>query len=150
MAELLDKAFWYKVGPGVVAQFKKHTFMEAKDIDDNPFKGYSQEYGEAKRNNELPRQATEFAKSKAPVLTSDLMNDFKMMVDPHKNGFSFGTAAHGGKVASLARMGRVITTYSKPVPKHIEKYLQKKMDKYVQKGFDSQKDQTIKIKLPKK
>ena len=149
MAELLDKAFWYKVGPEVVAKFKKHTFMEAKDIDGSPFKGYSQEYGEAKRNNELPRQATEFAKSKAPVLTSDLMNDFKMIVEPNSSGFTFGTVAHGGKVNSLAKLGRVISKESKPLPKHIEKYLMDEMDAYVQKDFNKQKDQTFTIKLPK-
>lgn len=130
---MLDSKFFLKYGPDVVAKFRKHTFMEGKDVYGKPFKPYSQEYGEAKRANSIKGQATEFANKVSPVLRSDLMRDFKMIVNPSKKGFSFGTVAHGGKVLSLEKMGRVITTDAQPVPDDIAKWFVKMANKYVDK-----------------
>lgn len=142
---MLDKKFWYNIGPEVVAKFKKHTFMKARDINGDSFKGYSQEYGEAKRGNMLPRQSSEFANSKAPVLTGDLINDWKMIQEPNKSGFSFGTVSHGGKVQNLAKLGRVISSDSNPLQKHISKYIMDEAEKYTQEQLDKTKGDTFNI-----
>ncbi len=142
---MLNKKFWYKAGPEVVAKFKKHIFMDAKDIDGNAFEGYSQEYGEAKRGNMLPRQSTEFSGSKAPVLTGDLISDWKMIQEPNNSGFSFGTVAHGGKVIGLAKLGRVISKESKALPKDVSKYLMDEAERYTQSELDKTKGGTFNI-----
>ena len=129
---MLDRKFFLKYGPDLVACFRKHTFMDAKDVYGKKFKGYSTEYGQAKKTGKLFRQATEFSNSKAPILTSDLLRDWTMR-SIGSSGFKFGTMAHGGKVESLAKMGRVISTRSKPIPDGCAKKLMNNADKYVKK-----------------
>ena len=119
---MLDKKFFLKVGPEVVAKFRKHTFMEGKDVDKKKFKGYSRDYTIAKRSGNIKRQASEFKNSTAPVLTSDLMRDWTMR-KIGSGGFKFGTLAHGGKVKSLQRKGRFIAKDNKAIPDHIAKYI---------------------------
>ena len=53
--------------------------------------------------------------------------------------------AHGGKVESLARMGRVISTETKPVPDKIIKYIMTEADKYVKKELRKIKGRTFNI-----
>ena len=146
---MLDAPFFFKIGPEVVAKFRKHTFMDALDIKGNKFKGYdktpaSKKYGEAKRSGNLYRQASEFSQSTAPVLTSDLLRDWTMRKNS-ASGFSFGTLAHGGKVVSLAKKGRVISTETKPIPDKIEKYIMKEADKYVLNKLGKIKGRTFNI-----
>ena len=129
---MLDRKFFFKYGPDLVACFRKHIFMDGKDVWGKKFKGYSQEYGEAKRTGNLFRQATEFKDSKAPVLTSDLMRDW-IMRSIGSSGFKFGTMAHGGRVEHLAKMGRVISAKNKPIPTDCEKKFIANADLYVKK-----------------
>ena len=141
---MIDAKFFFKVGPEVVAKFRKHTFMDALDIKGRKFKRYSDEYGEAKRTGKLRRQATEFANSTAPVMTSDLLRDWTMR-KTSSSGFSFGTMAHGGKVKSLAKMGRVIATEQKVLPDKVSKYIMKEAGKYVTKELGKIKGRTFNI-----
>ena len=39
--KVLDKKFFWKIGPEVVAKFKKHIFIQGKDAEGNKFKPYS-------------------------------------------------------------------------------------------------------------
>ena len=164
---MLDAPFFFKIGPEVVAKFRKHTFMDALDIKGNKFKGYSTRpskwvsmnmkksarglipkggisYADAKKTGQMKYQATEFANSTAPVLTSDLLRDWTMR-KTSATGFTFGTLAHGGKVNHLAKRGRVISTESKPIPGHIEKYIMKEADKYVLNKLGKIKGRTFNI-----
>ena len=138
---MLDKKF-FKIGANVVAKFREHTFTKALDINGKKFKGYSSEYGAAKRGNKLKRQATEFANSTAPVLSSDLLRDWKLRKVTNK-GFSFGTVAFGDRVDHLAKMGRVISKDGKALPKDIATYLMNEADKYVKKELGKTKGWTI-------
>ena len=143
---MLDGKFFLKYGPDFVAKFRKHIFMEAKDVFGKPFKPYTnKQYRDRKLANKYKRQASEFASSKAPVLTSDLLRDFKMIVQPNKRGFSFGTVAHGGKVKALEKLGRVITTDRQAAPKDIEKWLMMKANNYIDKELKKIKGFKIKI-----
>ena len=140
---MIDKKF-FKIGANVVAKFRKHTFENALDINGKKFKGYSTKYGIAKRANKFKRQATEFANSTAPVLSSDLLRDWKLRKVTN-SGFSFGTVAFGDRVNHLAKMGRVISKDGKALPKDIAKYLMKEADRYVQKKLDKTKGGTFNI-----
>ena len=140
---MIDKKF-FKIGANVVAKFRKHTFEKALDINGKKFKGYSAKYGADKRANKFKRQATEFANSTAPVLSSDLLRDWKLRKVTN-SGFSFGTVAFGDRVNHLAKMGRVISKDGKALPKDIAKYLMKEADRYVQKKLDKTKGGTFNI-----
>ena len=140
---MIDEKF-FKIGANVVAKFREHTFTKALDIDGNKFKGYSPEYGAAKRGNKLKRQATEFAGSTAPVLSSDLLRDWKLQKVTN-NGFSFGTVAFGDRVKHLAKRGRVISKDSKALPDKVEKFLMREADKYVETKLGKVKGGTFNI-----
>ena len=127
-----DTKFFIQLAKDVVPMFRKHTFMDAKDVYGKKFKGYSTEYGKAKRTGKLFRQATEFSNSKAPILTSDLLRDWTMR-SIGSSGFKFGTMAHGGKVEILAKLGRVISARNKPIPDGCAKKLMNNADRYVKK-----------------
>ena len=140
---MIDKKF-FKIGANVVARFREHTFNKALDINGRKFKGYSAKYGADKRGNKLKRQATEFANSTAPVLSSDLLRDWKLR-NVTDSGFSFGTVAFGDKVKHLAKMGRVISKENKALPDSVAKYLMDQADKYVKKELKKIKGGTFNI-----
>ena len=142
---MIDKKF-FKIGANVVAKFREHTFTKALDIDGKKFKGYSSKYGADKRGNKLKRQATEFANSTAPVLSSDLLRDWKLLKVTN-NGFSFGTKKFGDRVEHLAKMGRVISKNGKALPKDIERFLMREADKYVKNKLGKIKGATINMKI---
>ena len=165
---MIDKKF-FTIGSNVVAKFREHTFEKALDINGNKFKGYSTRpskwtsmnmkksarglipkggisYKDAKESGQMKRQATEFAGSTAPVLSSDLLRDWKLRKVTN-NGFSFGTVAFGDRVKHLAKMGRVISKDGKELPKPVHQFLMREADKYVQRKLDKNKGDTINIKV---
>ena len=141
---MLDKTFFTRVGPNTRDRYRKHIFDDAKDVKGRKFKGYSTKYGADKRGNKLKRQASEFANSTAPVLSSDLLRDWKLRKVTN-NGFSFGTVAFGDRVKHLAKMGRVISKDSKALPDKVEKFLMREAEKYVQGKLNKIKGGTFNI-----
>ena len=141
---MLDRKFFFELSKDVVPMFRKHTFMDALDVKGKKFKGYSEKYKESKRSGRMFRQATEFKDSTAPILTSDLLRDWKLQ-GTSATGFSFGTATQGGKIANLAKLGRIISTDSNPLPKKIEKFIMNQATKYVKKRLGKIKGRTINI-----
>ena len=139
-----DLTFYMKLAKDVVPMFRKHTFMDALDVKGRKFKNYSQEYGQAKRTGSLKRQASEFKNSTAPILTSDLLRDWKLQ-GTTATGFRFGTVAHGGKIQNLERLGRVISTDKNPVPDKISKFIMNSAERYVKKRLGKIKGRTINI-----
>ena len=101
-----DTKFFIQLAKDVVPMFRKHTFMDALDVKGKKFKRYSDNYGKEKRTGGLFRQASEFKDSTAPVLTSDLLRDWKLQ-GVTSTGFKFGTLVYGGRVKNLAKRGRV-------------------------------------------
>ena len=169
---MLDSKFFRKVGPKVVAKFRKHTFIKALDIDGKKFKPYSTRpskwvtmsmkaearkglpkegisYAAAKKTGQLKRSVPESKKNTAPILSSDLLRDWKMVsnIGTLDVGFRFGTISHGGKVAHLAKMGRVIAREGKALPDKISEYLMKEAEKYVQKKLDKIKGGKVDIEI---
>ena len=140
---MIDKKF-FTIGSNVVAKFREHTFEKALDINGNKFIGYSTKYGADKRGNKLKSQASEFANSTAPVLSSDLLRDWKLLKVTN-NGFSFGTKKFGDRVKHLAKMGRVISRDSKALPDKVEKFLMREAEKYVQGKLNKVKGGTFNI-----
>ena len=94
---MLDYKFFFKLQDDVVPMFRKHTFMKALDVFGKPFKKYSSAYEKSKKAGNIFRQASEFKDSRAPVLTSDLLKDWKLW-GTTLTGFKFGTMDFGGTV----------------------------------------------------
>ena len=141
---MLDGKFFRELAKDVVPMFRKHTFMDALDVKGKKFKRYSAKYGEAKRTGRLKRQATEFANSTAPVLSSDLLRDYKL-IKTMQSGFQFGFTAQGGKVLNLAKMGRVISSEADPISNKLSKFIMKEANRYVKKRLGKIKGRTFNI-----
>ena len=143
---MLDKNFFFKTGPEIVACFRKSIFMKGEDVEGTKFKPYSKSYATAKATGKLKRQASEFKDKVTPVLTGDLMRDWTMRKTSSK-GFQFGTMSHGGKVESLSNKGRVITSKDKPMPDKCFDLLMRKSNLYTKKKLKKRFNKTTRIKI---
>ena len=132
---MLDATFFRKIGPNVRDRYRKHIFQDAKDVYGWAFKSYTAEYGARKRADKFKRQASQYANSNAPVLTSDLLRDYSL-IKTMSNGFQIGWTTFGARVEWLKDMGRVLTTSDKPLPDKVFKYLTTEANKYIKKGSD--------------
>ena len=133
---MLDAKFFIRIGANVRDRYRKHIFQDAKDVFDKPFKAYtSKQYEQRKRANKFKRQASQYANSNAPVLTSDLLRDYSL-IKTMSNGFQIGWTTFGARVKWLKDMGRVLTTSDKPLPDKVFKYLTTEANKYIKKGSD--------------
>ena len=141
---MLDRKFFLELSKDVVPMFRKHTFIDALDVKGKKFKGDSTDYGIAKRSGKMFRQATEFKNSTAPILSSDLLRDYKLQ-GTSSTGFKFGFATRGGRVEHLAKLGRVISSESKPIPDKIAKFVMAEANKYVKRKLGKIKGRTFNI-----
>ena len=145
---MLNRKFFSSIAINVVKRYRKHIFdpagggSGARDVKGNTYKAYTSKYSIAKKSAKLKRSHSKFAKSNAPVLTGDLLNDFQGF-NLISGGFRFGTLTQGGKVQNLTRLGRVIATDKNPLPKEVEKYIMKEADKYVKKELGKIKGGTF-------
>ena len=137
---MLDKKFFLRVGPNVRDRYREHIFKDAKDVFGKPFKDYKKNkkgisiYGQRKRANKFKRQASQYANSKAPILTSDLLRDFTL-VKTLRDGFQIGWTTLGARVLWLAKIGRYLTTPQKALPDKVSDYLMKEAKVYISKKF---------------
>ena len=133
---MLDATFFRRVGPNVRDRYRDHIFKKAKDVYGKPFKKYSKKYGEKKRANTFKRQASQYANSNAPVLTSDLFKDFKGFIKPRHNGVQLGYPTMGGRVDRLRKAGKkgTLTSTDKPLPDSVRNYITKEYNKYIKKN----------------
>ena len=141
---MLDKMFFLKIGPNVRDRYRKHIFQDAKDVFGKPFKAYTSKYGQNKRANKFKRQASQYANSNAPVLTSDLLRDYSL-IKTSTSGFQIGWITLGARVEALKKMGRVLTTPQQPLPDGVISYLSKEAHGYIKKKLGPNKTTTYKI-----
>ena len=141
---MLDKIFFLKVGPNVRDRYRDHIFKKALDVFGKPFKAYTSKYGERKRANKFKRQASDYASSNAPVLTSDLLIDYSL-IKTASRGFQIGWASLGARVEGLKKMGRVLTSSRQPLPDGVIKYLHNEAHSYIKKRLGPNKTTTYKI-----
>ena len=132
----------------VVARYREAIFdfdgggKNARDVFDNKYKAYTSDYRKSKRTGRLNGQSTAHKDSNAPILTGALHNSFTFF-EFLRNGFSFGSPQWGGKVKNLERIGRPISTKTKPIPDSVEEYFMDEAKKYcdeeLKKTFKSSK-----------
>ena len=148
--KFLDEKFFRQLAKDVIPMYRRHIFIDEKDIEGKKFKPYkSASYASRKKANKLPRQDAASAGSLAPYVTGDLMRDFKLIKEPDSKGFSFGTTSYGGRVNNLSKKKRVISRDNKPLPDKISNFVMKSVGKYVFEEVLRKeiKSKTIRIKL---
>jgi len=141
---MLDATFFRRIGPNVRDRYRKHIFQDAKDVFGKPFKAYTSKYGQNKRANKFKRQASQYANSNAPVLTSDLLRDYSL-IKTSTSGFQIGWITLGARVEALKKMGRVLTTPQQPLPDGVISYLSKEAHGYIKKKLGKNKTTIHKI-----
>ena len=141
---MLDKIFFLKVGPNVRDRYREHIFKKALDVFGKPFKAYTSKYGQRKKANKFKRQASQYAGTKAPVLTSDLLRDYSL-IKTASRGFQIGWTTLGARVEALKKMGRVLTSKSQPMPDGVIRYLHSEAHSYIKKRLGPNKTTTYRI-----
>ena len=141
---MLDLQFFLKIGPNVRDRYREHIFKKALDVFGKPFKAYTSKYGQAKRANKFKRQASQYAGTNAPVLTSDLLRDYSL-IKTASRGFQIGWTTLGARVEWLKKMGRVLTSKSQPMPDGVIKYLNNEAHSYIKKRLGPNKTTTYRI-----
>ena len=145
---MFSAKFFTKLGANVRDKYRKHIFDDGKDVNDDLFKEYSDEYGEQKRANSFKRQDSKYASKISPVLTGDLMRDLALSKVTN-TGFFIGWNVWGSKVISLNKQGREITTKDKPLPDSVVKFMDKKAESYIHKTHIKPNCKTTKHKIGK-
>ena len=148
---MLDLKFFNKLYKDVIPMFRDYIFgiksggKGAKDVFGKSYKQYTNSYSQRKKAGKINGFDAKFKNSNAPVVTGALYEDFQKRSVSNK-GFSFGTVAHGGKVKHLEKLGRVITTRSKPLPDPVVKHIDNSAEKYIKSKIKRNvKGGTIKI-----
>ena len=129
---MLDATFFLKIGPDARDRYKDHIFRKALDVFGKPF---SSNYSEPYKTNKSKGNFKRFAKApklNAPVLTSDLRDDFSL-IKTTSGGFQLGFTTFGARVKHLKKMGRVLSASNQPLPDGVIKYLSKEARLYINK-----------------
>jgi hypothetical protein len=134
---MFNKKFFNNLGKKTRDRYRNHIFNDAKDVFGTKFKGYSTEYGIRKRSGGMKRQASRFAKTTAPILTSDLMRDFTL-VKAMEDGFQIGWLVFGARINHLAKMGRVLTSKIQPLPQNVIEFIDEEIHKEIGKEIKKQ------------
>ena len=119
--------------------------MGAKNVFGKAYPPYSTEYGISKKTGQMNLQVETYAQSRSPVLSGALFNDITAVQGLLSDGMGFGNITEMGKVKSLERQGRAISTESRPLPKPVEKWIMAEADKYAKKQWAKNKGRTFNI-----
>ena len=144
---MLDGRFFRKVAPNVRDRYREHIFGKGKDVFGKGFKNYTTKYGQRKRANKFKRQASQYANSTAPVLTSDFLRDYSL-IRMSSGGFQLGWTSFGARVKHLADKGRVVTSSRQPLPKDTVKAMERDIKVYIDK-HKLPKSKTTRYKIGK-
>ena len=142
---MLDRKDFIKIGDNVRDNYRTHIFTKGLDVNDKKFDDYKEPYRTLKRTGQLKRQATQFADTTAPILTTDLLRDFGTIDVRDKNGFTMGWSISGGKIAGLAKKGRFLTTKEKPLPDSVLTFMIVEVDMAIRKNLGPDKTTVHKI-----
>ncbi len=130
---MLDKKDFIKIGANVRDAYRTHIITKGLDINDKKFQGYNEPYKSLKRSGKIKRQATQFANTTAPILTTDLLRDYGSVYGTSSTGFKMGWSISGGKIKGLEKRGRLLTTKEKALPDAVAKFLDEEVDRAINK-----------------
>jgi len=150
---MLDKGFFNILVRELPMQYRTYIFdptgggAKAKNVMGGDYpQQYSEPYGKNKKARLLKRQHRKFGGSFAPVATGDLLRDFKTKnTGLLSDGMGYGFVTDMGKVKSLAKSGRPISTNIRSLPKPVGKWIMAEADKYVNAKLGKIKGGTFNI-----
>ena len=150
---MLDKGFFSILVRELPMQYRKYIFdptgsgAKAKNVMGGDYpQTYSEPYGANKKARLLKRQHRKFGGSFAPVASGDLLRDFKAgNTGILSDGMGYGFVTDIGKVKSLAKSGRPISTNIRALPKPVGKWIMAEADKYVKNKLGKIKGGTFNI-----
>ena len=150
---MLDRYFFDFLVKELPMKYRKHIFdpagsgAKAKNVMGKNYpQSYSEPYGTNKIARLLKRQHRKFGGSFAPVATGDLLKDFAASNSGFiSGGMGYGFITDVGKVKSLEKSGRPISTTARPLPKPVEKWIMAEADKYAKKEWSKIKGRTFNI-----
>ena len=144
---MLDREFFKKLRKDVLPMYRRHIWIDEKDVNDQKFPIYSPAYAIAKKSGKLRGSAKKWANKRSPALSGALHNSIDVM-ETRTDGFKFGTTVYGARVKNLEKMGRLLSTKKQPLPKKIQKFIIKEADNYFMKGMKKNfKDKKINLNL---
>ena len=143
---MLDRKWFSDVGKEIREAYRTHIFTKGLDVNDKPFSSnYNPKYKALKKAGKLPRQRGKPSKIYAPMVSTDLLRDFGKIWKVTDTGFEMGWAAYGGRVESLRKQGRELTTKEDALPKSIVKNLSQLADKEIKRKLGGNKTTRHKI-----
>ena len=144
---MLDKQWFSEVGKVIRKAYRTHVFTKGLDVNDKPFSSNykNPKYKALKQAGKLPRQRGKPSKVYAPMVSTDLLRDFGKVYKVTDTGFEMGWAAYGGRVESLRKQGRELTTKEDALPKSIVKNLSQLADKEIKRKLGGNKTTRHKI-----
>ena len=144
---MLDRKWFKDVGLEIRKAYRTHVFTKGLDVNDKPFSSNykNPKYKALKQAGKLPRQRGKPSKVYAPMVSTDLLRDFGKVYKVTDTGFEMGWAAYGGRVESLRKQGRELTTKEDALPKSIVKNLSQLADKEIKRKLGGNKTTRHKI-----
>ena len=110
--------------------YRRHIWIDEKDVNDQKFPIYSPAYAIAKKSGKLRGSAKKWRNKRSPALTGALHNSFDLM-ETRSDGFKFGTTVYGARVKNLEDMGRLLSTKKTPIPKKVQGFIIDEAENYV-------------------
>jgi len=127
---MLDRKFFEKLRKDVLPMYRRHIWINAKDVNNKKFPKYSTAYSIAKKSGKLKRAAKKWKDSTAPALSGDLHNSIDQ-IETRSDGFKFGTTVYGARVKNLEKMGRFLSTKKTPIPKKMQGFIVEEAENYI-------------------
>ena len=110
--------------------YRRHIWIDEKDVNDQKFPIYSPAYAIAKKSGKLRGSAKKWRNKRSPALTGALHNSFDLM-ETRSDGFKFGTTVYGARVKNLEKMGRLLSTKKTPIPKKMQGFIVEEAENYI-------------------
>ena len=123
----MKASFWKKLGDEVADRIQVHT-KKGKDVNDDNFNKYSDEYKEAKRAGKFKRLSSTSTKPNL-TLTGDMLRNLQTRSATNDSVIIGWSGTNAEKVEWNAKMkDRVITSDTRPVAKSIQRFIDKQIN----------------------
>ena len=129
----MKASFWKKLGDEVADRIQVHT-KKGKDVNDNNFNKYSDEYKDAKRAGKFKRQSSTSIKPNL-TLTGDMLRNLQTRSATNESVIIGWSGTNAEKVKWNEDMGRTVTTERKPVAKSIERFIDKQINATIDRNI---------------
>jgi len=141
-----DKAFWKHIGDEICDEIRVQTQVNSKDVHNTKFKAYSRGYAE--RKPKIRRGSGSGSKVNL-TLTGDMMRNLQTR-GFNKDSVTIGwNGVDAEKVQKNEKMGRAVTTKSRPLSKGSLRLIEVQTNKRIKRNADKETAKPINFKIGK-